>query len=69
MARFQVVGNRQTLYETLLWESDSLTEAKRWMDRYARDNTHGYAYLEVIEYDGDIPVIHYEWNAPVDDYS
>lgn len=70
MARFQVIGNRQTFYETLLWESDSLTEAKRWLDRYARDNAHGYAFIEVIEPDGDRPFIHYEWEADFgDDYA
>lgn len=61
--RFKVVGNRQTLHETLLWESDSLTEAKRWLDRYARDNRHGFAFIEVIEDAEDRPFIHYEWES------
>jgi hypothetical protein len=66
MGRFQVIGNRDTIFETLLWDSDSLTEAKRWLDGYVEDNGGGYANIEVVDYDDDVPYVHYSWTSDVD---
>lgn len=52
--KFQIFGDYGYTSETLLEEFDTLREAKRWVDGYARNGYFGgYEAVEVIRFADD----------------
>lgn len=70
MAKYKVYGDYGYVSENLLHESDSLNDARRWVDRYtAAGDFGGYNMIEVAWFsDSGEYMVEYRVDAPAEEF-
>lgn len=70
MAKYKVYGDYGYVSENLLHESDSLNDARRWVDRYtATGDFGGYNMIEVAWFsESGEYMVEYRVDAPAEEF-